>query len=169
MALAVLPALAVLVFVFSVLFSFVLVLVGLAPIDEPMSLLFTPLLTVVFGIAAILAIFLLAVAFTVLGVLPISLFTEFVCWRLDIQHILARLASFVPAGVLLGMAVSGLGLLWVQPGSPDSAALIIIVLTLVSVCVVFLFGLVLTLMTAIRDGTLALWRAVKQKQATGHQ
>jgi hypothetical protein len=150
-ALAALPTLIVLAYVFLVLFSFVLVLVGLIPIDEPMSLLFTPPLTVIFGIAGVLLILLLAIAFTVLGVLPISLFTELVCWRLDVHHILAKLAAFVSAGVLLGLAASGLGLLWAQPDSPGAAALVTLVLMLVSIGIVFLFGLVLTAMTAFKN------------------
>jgi hypothetical protein len=163
---AALPVLIVFVLTVLWLLGFIFALVFQFPIDEPMSLLITPLLVMLMGIVVVFAVLLLAVAFIVTGVLPVSLLAEFACWRLSIRTTWARLLSFLLAGVLLGSVTGTVGVLTIQPNSVASVGLAFTVLMSVSGCIVFLFGLTLTLMTVVKDGALALWRTFKEKTAT---
>jgi len=158
-AVAALPVLSVFVLTVLWFLGFIFALVFQFPIDEPMSLLITPLLVALMGIVVVFAVLLLAFAFTVIGVVPISLLAEFACWRLSIRTIWARLIGFLLAGVLLGAVTGTIGVLAIQPNSVASAGLTFTVLMSVSVCIVFLFGLTLTSMTVAKDGALALWTA----------
>jgi len=165
-AVAALPVLIVFVLTVLWLLGLIFALVFQFPIDEPISLLITPLLVVLMGIVVVFVVLLLAVAFTVIGVLPVSLLAEFACWRLSIRSTWARLMGFLLAGVLLGSVTGTVGVLTIQPNSVALVGLAFTVLMLVSICIVFLFGLTLTSMTVAKDGALVLWRTFKEKTAT---
>jgi hypothetical protein len=150
--------------VFVWLAGFALSLFLPVPIEDPMSLVITPPLIVLLGLVGVLVVLLLAVVFTFVGVLPASLLTELACWRLTVRSVFVRLTSFLFAGILLGMVVSTIGLLEIQPQSLILAGVVILGFMMVSVCAVFLFGLVLASMTAIRDGVLALWRRARRRR-----
>jgi len=137
--------------------------------DSPLGIVLVPLLLLLFGIACISAVLLLAVAFNVLAVLPISLIAEFICRRLRVRAILPRLGIFLLAGLLLGSALAGiagaaigLGHLQVPP-----VALLVSTLALLAACAgaVFTSGLALTMLFPSKghsDGTLS---SIKDKIA----
>jgi len=137
--------------------------------DSPLGIVLVPLLLLLFGIACISAVLLLAVAFNVLAVLPISLIAEFICRRLRVRAILPRLGIFLLAGLLLGSALAGiagaaigLGRLQVPP-----VALLVSTLALLAACAgaVFTSGLALTMLFPSKghsDGTLS---SIKDKIA----
>ena len=129
----------------------------------PISLLLSTVISV------ILVLF-LAVVYTVIGILPLSLLVEIVFWRhadhqLSFGVVLTRLVSFAVAGLGLGVVVGGIGLLLVQPGAPLEVGIICIEAVLISFCSTFFFGLILTLMLITKKGLLVLLRRFSRKKA----
>jgi hypothetical protein len=128
----------------------------------PISLLLSTVVSV------ILVLF-LAVVYTVIGVLPVSLLVEIVFWRhadhqLSFGVILARLASSAVAGLVLGVVVGGIVLLLVQPAALLEVGIICTGAVLISVCSTFFFGLILTLMLITKAGLLVLLRRFSRKE-----
>ena len=129
--------------------------------DSPLGIVLVPLLLLLFGIACVSAVLLLAIAFNVLAVLPISLITEFVCRRLRVRAILPRLGIFLVAGLLLGITLAGIAGAAIAFGhfQVPPVALPISALALLAACAgaVFTSGLVLTMLFPSKghsDGTL---------------
>jgi hypothetical protein len=148
LAIATLPLIAVLVLTLlaaaSVLFFFI---GGVMDAGLPLAL-------IVNGVTLLL----LATTFTVLGVLPVALLTELVCQRLSIRSTLARLASFLISGLCLGIPLAGsIFLFKIQTHLLILLALFIAIL-LICACAEFLFGLILTTMSIVRDGGAGLWK-----------
>jgi hypothetical protein len=77
-------------------------------IGEPVGIVIVPALLMAFGTASVSAAFSLAAAFSLVAVLPVSLLTEFACWRLSFRAIIWRLGSFLITGLFLGVAVRGI-------------------------------------------------------------
>jgi hypothetical protein len=162
LAIATLPLIAVLVLTLlaaaSVLFFFI---GGVMDAGLPLALIVngvTLLVVLALGIGSGLALLLLATTFTVLGVLPVALLTELVCQRLSIRSTLARLASFLISGLCLGIPLAGsIFLFKIQTHLLILLALFIAIL-LICACAEFLFGLILTTMSIVRDGGAGLWK-----------
>ena len=143
-------------------------------IGEPVGIVIVPALLMAFGTASVSAALSLAAAFSVVAVLPVSLLTEFACWRLSFRAIILRLVSFLVAGLFLGVAVGGITVAlaaYHQIQAPPLALLgLAMVLSLISVCAVFTSGLVLTTMSFVKDKLVALEeraRAVRRSNTRG--
>jgi hypothetical protein len=112
------------------------------------------------GVFALSAISLVIAAFNGLIVLPASLVTELVCQRLSIRGIVPRLASFLLSGLLLGIAIASIVMIvfglyhsGTSVGSLLASGSVILV---ICDCVVFVFGLVLTMLSALKDRAICL-------------
>jgi len=143
-------------------------------IGEPVGIVIVPALLMAFGTASVSAALSLAAAFSVVAVLPVSLLTEFACWRLSFRAIILRLVSFLVAGLLLGVAVGGITVAlatYLQIQAPPLALLgLAMAFSLTSVCAVFTSGLVLTTTSFVKDKIVALEeraRAVRRSRSRG--
>lgn len=139
-------------------------------IGSPIAAALMPILFSALGIASITAALLAALAFGLLGILPASLLTEFICWRLSVRNIFARLAAFLIGGGILGVGLSGLFLLVNQVEKlvlkPTSLAIVIAIALMASVASVFTSGLILTGLTSLKNIAAKL---INQAQAHNQQ
>jgi hypothetical protein len=129
----------------------------------PVSLVLSTIISVASTLIAV-------IIYLAVGVLPLSALVELAFWRfadkkLTALGILSRFASFALAGVILGVVVGSIGLLAVQPETLLGVGIIYIGTVVVSVCTLFFYGIVLTILLAVKDGMLALWRKLQQKKS----
>jgi hypothetical protein len=114
-------------------------------------------------IVSVILTLLLAAIYIMISALPCSFLVELVsgCFadqRFSVGSVPARLASFAAVGIVPGIVAGSIGFLLVQPETLLEMGAIYFGAVLISVCTVFLFGMTLTLLLAIKEGTLALWR-----------
>ena len=107
-----------------------------------------PLSLVLSVVIFVLLTLLLSGIFTLVCVLPVSLLTEFACWQCSVRSVIGRLASFLAAGLILGALIIGIVALLDIQASPYAMVTIALALSLSSGFSTFLFGLVLTLISA---------------------
>ncbi len=135
-------------------------------IGHPLGIVLVPLLFSVFGIVSVSTALLLVVAFNVLVVLPVSLITEFICRHLSVRAIL-RLASFVIAGLLLGVAAVSIMVMIVSgqqtQTTPFALFGVAIILLLTCICTVFTSGFILTTMSLVKDKAVIFIVALKER------
>ena len=135
------------------------------------------LVVVLLAIASILAILLLATAFSVACVVPVTAAAEYACYRRSVHSIGVRLASFVFAGLALATAVAGGSGLFFGLRCSDIHPVALIAFGFVAIvtCIaaVFLFGLILTSFAVVRDWVAAVWARIQGEEcgpahSTGH-
>jgi hypothetical protein len=123
------------------------------------------LAVVVGAFVSIFVVVILAIAFTTLGILPISVVAEFTYsqhseWATDL-----RLVGFLVAGFFLGSIAAVFILITIAAMGifvhPLAAFGISVLMLSVSVLSVFLFGLTLTLMNSGKNRVDALWRTLR--------
>lgn len=139
------------------------------PMGDPFGIVFVPLMLGGIGTLAVSATSLVVVAFNILIVLPVSLVTDLVCRRLAIRGVVPRLGSFLLSGLLAGIAIAGIVVIlfgFYHPDTPIgtlfiSGAMILVICD----CVVFVFGLVLTMTSVLKDLVIRLKAWLEQKKA----
>jgi hypothetical protein len=137
-------------------------------IGEPIGLIFIPLFLAVMGIATMSAAILLTIAFNLLIVLPFSLISEAIYRRFVGERPGIRLGIFLGAGVVLGIIVAVVGVIWVtsqQPEMPLSHQVGLAAFLLVTcICTEFVFGLTLTLIDIARKGAVVIRKQIKKRR-----
>lgn len=132
--------------------------------EEPIGLVIVPLGLLVVGFVALVISVLLAIAFSILVVLPLSLITEFICRWLSIRTFTLRLASFLLVGLLLGFTLNIILLLIGGFNHLQTSPLVLlglgIWLALTCFSAVFMSGLSLMTMSFTRNGIIHLWRRI---------
>jgi MFS family permease len=123
------------------------------------------ILAVLSGFAAFIVLSLSAIL-TFLGILPTALVTEWICWRLAIRSFLKRLASFVVAGICVGPLVSGMlariSLNWLDVHFDLLVWLALaLIFWLGFMLAIFLFGLTLLTLDAIKNGSMKFLHKLK--------
>jgi len=162
LAIATLPLIAVLALtLLSTALVFFFFIGGVMDAGLPLALIVngaTLLVVLALGVGSGLVLLLLITIFAVLGLLPVALLTELVCQRLSLRSTLARLASFLIAGLCLGIPLAGsIFLFKIQTHLLILLALFVAIL-LICTCAEFLFGLILTTMSIVKDSGAGLWR-----------
>lgn len=124
-------------------------------VDDPFGIVLVPLMFGGIGAFAVSAISLVVVAFNVLIVLPVSLATDLVCQRLSVRSVVPRLGGFLLSGLLLGIAITSIVMILFGFYHPDIPASVLfgsgLVVLLICVCIVFVFGLALTMLSAFKN------------------
>lgn len=142
-------------------------------VDDPFGTILVPLMLGGIGAFAVSAISLVIVAFNVLTVLPTSLATEFVFQRLSVRGVVPRLGGFLLSGLLLGTAIASIVMIlfgFYHPDTPIGAlSASWLVILVICDCVVFVFGLVLTILSALKNLVIRMKVRLGQKasQANG--
>jgi hypothetical protein len=135
-------------------------------IGEPIGLILIPLFLAIMGVVTMSAAIFVTTIFNLLIVLPFSLITEAIYGRFIGQRPWIRLAVFLGTGVILGVIVAVVGVIWVssqQPEMPLSHQVGLAGFLLVTcICTEFAFGLTLTLMDIARKGAIAIRKRIKK-------
>lgn len=158
--LAILPALAVVIFaivggICTVGLSLLMLVSAVSgAADPPIVPLFLAVVLPIGFVVAMVAVFVITLLgvllFTVLIVLPTSLLTEIVLQHIPVRSTLARVASFLFAGGVMGVVVSAVWILFNLQTNALTAAIIGIILFLTCILSVSLFGLTLTMAETTR-------------------